>query len=780
MSNSFELLELIGAGGMATVHRARLRHGGRLDRAIALKRIHTSLANRADIVAGFVREAQIAAALGHPNIVQIYEAGCDEVGHFIAMELVEGRSLIEIVRAANAAGLEVPPSVALCLLHQLCDALDHAHTRHDAIGPLELVHRDITPGNLLVAWSGHLKLIDFGIATTARWPAPDVRDPFVGKLSYMAPEALRGDHLDARADVFAVGVVAWEMLTGRPLFTGASEAETFERVAQAPVVPPSTYARECPLALDTWVLAALAKDRDLRPPSAAAMRDELDHVIAHGRFRATPPVVARWLQAPELHAELTRPNELAEVAPPPPSALPPFEMSDLETTVEASAYLEPVSAETLRAAVEMSSTTVRHVRIPLAARAPAVVAASIAAPVARDVAAIGGRSLVRELGAVPARAKPRTPVSTTPVPRLAPSSPVEPLPPRRAPRASSCPLPKETPSSVLAPLVGRQTERSVACPPPPPPPPSSSKIASSKSPVAPLPRPSRATTPATGTPPPLPGSVVTVDARPPETSPVALATARPSIPTIPSWWRRMLVPPFTSSRSRIVLAAVAVIAAVAVLLVVVPSSGSVGRTAPPSIRTHVMATPSMPAVRGSAARSEPESSPAATPMALTDSPRRAKTVARDHRTHDAPAREHESSRRDAARDEATRDDRVPAIETPWPVVRRALPPLPAAHSPAPEKPVTIAPGRVHRVSGQISPLDVHRLENEGLLDTTLHALLCIDEAGAVTSVRFVGEAPRWLRARVATDLRTFRFSPYIDRTGAHAACFVRSLPIVAR
>lgn len=295
----YEVLDQIGAGGMAVVHRARQRGIAGFDRVVAVKQIQPHLVGRSEFVERFVREARIVSALAHANIVQIYDFG----GDYIAMEYLEGWSLLRIIAAAFGAGQHVPLPVILTVLHQLCDALDHVHNRrgHDGT-PLGIVHRDLSLGNLFITRSGHLKLIDFGIATAPGLAPDDGR--ICGKPSYMAPEVIRGRASDGRADVFAVGVIAWELLTARRPFVGDDDDATMKAVLRTRVGSPLEHRPDCPPMLGSLVLAALAKDPAKRSRSAATVRDQLEVVMRVCEVDARASVVTRWLAESGLLREL--------------------------------------------------------------------------------------------------------------------------------------------------------------------------------------------------------------------------------------------------------------------------------------------------------------------------------------------------------------------------------------------------------------------------------------------------------------------------------------------
>jgi hypothetical protein len=293
----YMVYERLGVGGMATVHRARAHGIEGFERIVALKRPLPHLVEDERFVRAFVSEARLAAVLQHPNIVQLYDLG--RVGHqyFIEMEYIDGYDVRRLLRRARRLGAPPPIGVAVGLLLQVCDALDHAHTRRGEDGaPLGLVHRDVSPSNLLVSRAGHVKLIDFGIARVQARRRSTETGFVKGKISYLAPEATRGGGLDARSDLFSAGVCLHELLTARPLFAGKSDYQTLMRVQQAPIAPPSACNRACPPELDAIVLRSLARDPDARWQSAAALRDALEEVRVAYRLAADPRAIAAWMR----------------------------------------------------------------------------------------------------------------------------------------------------------------------------------------------------------------------------------------------------------------------------------------------------------------------------------------------------------------------------------------------------------------------------------------------------------------------------------------------------
>jgi serine/threonine protein kinase len=294
----FRVHDYVGSGGMAMVHRATF--DGRLGtrREIALKRMLPQLADDADAIADFVREATLALQLEHPNIVRTFELGQIDETYFIAMELVNGSPLDALMSASRTAGTAVPLGVALSLLVELTDAIAYASTATDDRGePLRIVHRDISPSNLIVTDGGHLKVIDFGVARTADGRFATSTGRAKGKPGYMAPEVWARDALDARADLYSIGVVAWELLAGTRLFDPQSLWSVREQATCCAIRPPSAFRAGIPPVLDAIVLAAVAASRDERWQSAGELHAALQVVCRTYSELATPLDVARWARS---------------------------------------------------------------------------------------------------------------------------------------------------------------------------------------------------------------------------------------------------------------------------------------------------------------------------------------------------------------------------------------------------------------------------------------------------------------------------------------------------
>jgi serine/threonine-protein kinase len=289
----FEIHEEIGSGGMATVHRATEWLPDGRTREVAIKRPKGEGADKELFTECLVHEASIMKSLNHPNVIRTYESGPCGDSFFISMEYIAGHSLNELLR--TAAG-RIPPAVIVSLLRDLCGALDHIHNAKSADGEaLGLIHRDISPANLLVDRQGRLRVLDFGIAK-ASLTSEHTANLVKGKLGYLAPEAItRSEPLDAQTDLFSVGIIAHELLSGRPLFTTKSAQGTVMRALTALVRPPSDYNSACPHLLDSVVLKALTRTRSNRAQSAAELHLVLD-AIAESLLPGDHKMVAEWFQ----------------------------------------------------------------------------------------------------------------------------------------------------------------------------------------------------------------------------------------------------------------------------------------------------------------------------------------------------------------------------------------------------------------------------------------------------------------------------------------------------
>ncbi len=267
--------EKLGSGGMATVHRAEQRGIAGFSKPVALKRMFAHLADDPMFLQSFVHEAQLASRLRHDHIAQAYDFGKVGDTYYMAMELVPGPTLQQLMNRARAGHGAIPLPIIIEILIQLCDALDHAHNLCDDGGkPLGIIHRDVSPSNVIVSNAGMVKLIDFGIAKALGSASRTSAGIIKGKFGYIAPEYTRGQ-LDARADLFALGVIAHELLSGKRLFRGDSDFATLIDVREKEIERPSQNNASVSTDLDDIVMTALQRDPALRWQSAGAMRNAL-------------------------------------------------------------------------------------------------------------------------------------------------------------------------------------------------------------------------------------------------------------------------------------------------------------------------------------------------------------------------------------------------------------------------------------------------------------------------------------------------------------------------
>lgn len=276
----YYLLELINVGGMAEVYKAKMFGVEGFEKIVAIKKILPEVAEDGDFISMFIDEAKIAVQLQHPNIVQILELGKIEDSFFIAMELVNGKDLKTIRKRLKKVEILMAVEQSAYIISQVCDGLDYAHRKTDEkMNPLNIVHRDISPQNIIISYEGNVKLIDFGIAKAKSKSTKTQAGMLKGKFSYMAPEQVAAMPLDRRSDIFSLGVVLFEMLTGKRLFLGKNDVETLEKIRKAEVPPPSVFNHDVSPELDRIVLKALARDRDDRYQWASEFADDLKRHI---------------------------------------------------------------------------------------------------------------------------------------------------------------------------------------------------------------------------------------------------------------------------------------------------------------------------------------------------------------------------------------------------------------------------------------------------------------------------------------------------------------------
>jgi serine/threonine-protein kinase len=290
----YALFGEIAAGGMATVHLARLIGTIGFARTVAIKRLHPHLAKDPDFVAMFVEEARLAARVRHPNVVATLDVVRDDSELFLVMEYVPGESLARLVRKTREAGKRITPRFVVAMI---CAALDGLHAAHEATSergaPLGLVHRDVSPQNIHVGVDGVARVLDFGIAKATNRAQETRTDQIKGKIAYMSPEQLAKGRLDRRADVYSASVVLWEALTGTRLFQADDVPAIVYSIMNDALPPPSAVVPDLPKSLDAIVMKGLERDAANRWSSARELAIALEKELAP----AAPRDVGEWVEA---------------------------------------------------------------------------------------------------------------------------------------------------------------------------------------------------------------------------------------------------------------------------------------------------------------------------------------------------------------------------------------------------------------------------------------------------------------------------------------------------
>jgi serine/threonine protein kinase len=279
------LLKKIAAGGMAELFKAKKSGEKGFEKMLAIKMILPHLSTNDDFISMFIDEAKVAALLNHQNIVQIFDLGKIENSYCIVMEYVRGKDLRSVIQRAIKKKISMSPEHACLIASATLAGLGYSHRKKDKGQPLNIVHRDVSPQNIIITYEGEVKVVDFGIAKAATQSRDTQAGVLKGKLSYMSPEQAFGKPLDARSDIFSVGIVLYEMLTGRKLFQSDTDLGTLELVRNATVEPlPSALGGHVPKALEDVMLKALEKDPDDRYSSAEEMEAALQDVMRQSGY----------------------------------------------------------------------------------------------------------------------------------------------------------------------------------------------------------------------------------------------------------------------------------------------------------------------------------------------------------------------------------------------------------------------------------------------------------------------------------------------------------------
>jgi eukaryotic-like serine/threonine-protein kinase len=293
----FVLLKDFASGGMAEIHIAKqpTPEGG--EKLVVIKMLRSDLKNNREFVHLFLNEARIAARLMHPNVVQMYDLGYAEGEYFIAMEYVHGENVFNAARACSRQKTRIPIQHVMYVMSQTCNGLHYAHQKTDVMGrSLNIVHCDISPHNIMVSFSGEVKILDFGVAKAAsRFEKKDDKT-IKGKIPYMAPEQILGAPLDGRSDVYAAGVVLWELSTGWRRYRKMEDKAIIKDIVQGSTPPPSKYNSKIPRPLEAVIMKALLKKPDSRFQSALEMQAALENVAKQTNLTSTPTQLGTFMQ----------------------------------------------------------------------------------------------------------------------------------------------------------------------------------------------------------------------------------------------------------------------------------------------------------------------------------------------------------------------------------------------------------------------------------------------------------------------------------------------------
>jgi len=293
----YDLVAEIASGGMATVFLARLSGVGGFRRFVAIKRLHPHLAKEREFVEMFLDEARLAAGIHHPNVVPILEVGASERGYYLVMEYIEGDTLARLLARAATSGRKLPVNVGIKVVVDMLAGLHAAHElRDEQGGATELVHRDVSPQNILVGIDGNTRITDFGVARAASRLSATRAGQLKGKIAYMAPEQAVGDpSVDRRANVFSAGIVLWEVLAAKRLFKAENEAATLSRVISEPIPHISDINPEVSRELGDIVMKSLERDREERYSNCQDLADDLERIAQPVKLLAAPRDVAAYV-----------------------------------------------------------------------------------------------------------------------------------------------------------------------------------------------------------------------------------------------------------------------------------------------------------------------------------------------------------------------------------------------------------------------------------------------------------------------------------------------------
>jgi len=296
-ASSYAIIAKLATGGMADIFLARTASGAGVERYVVLKRVLRHRATDIKFVHMFLDEARLASQLQHPNIAQVFDTGKLGDSYFFTMEYVHGETVRELLHRAYAVSQKIPIGCALTIVAGAAAGLQHAHERVGLDGnPLGIVHRDVSPSNLMISYEGNVKLVDFGVAKASLQSIETQSGTVKGKIGYMAPEQCRGGRVDPRCDLFSLGIVMWELLTGERLFKRTTEFESMESIVIEPSPPPSSRRSEIPKSIDDITLKLLAKRPDDRYQSADELLEAIEMAAVGASVALSVPALKRFVR----------------------------------------------------------------------------------------------------------------------------------------------------------------------------------------------------------------------------------------------------------------------------------------------------------------------------------------------------------------------------------------------------------------------------------------------------------------------------------------------------
>ena len=335
MSRKYEVLKLLDTGGMAEVYLGRSIGAEGFKKQVVIKKIHPHLARNQQFIRMFIEEAKLSSYLNHTNIVQIIDLGIADDNYFLVMEYIDGRNLQDFIDLSSQREVKISVAEGIFMICEVLKGLGYAHACRDDEGrPMDIVHRDVSPANVLLSYQGEVKLTDFGIAKARSGFSHTEPGVIKGKVSYMSPEQAQGLDLDHRSDLFSVGILLFEILTSRPLFPGKGYVEILNKVCTAEIPLLTVVRSDIPEGLSRIGARALSRDRELRYQSAQEFLDDLlDYQVQHW-IKITPAALSQRmgsLFAPPFSHDALSP--IGEIALPDATVVPPPAKPDSPVTV---------------------------------------------------------------------------------------------------------------------------------------------------------------------------------------------------------------------------------------------------------------------------------------------------------------------------------------------------------------------------------------------------------------------------------------------------------------